>query len=194
VTVLLLPPVTGGPVPVDMVALEIAPEFVRTAAMSRWHRPRTGVRWPDGRITYGLWDGAGFVAMPGGLAVDTRPDDGLPVCGTCDGRAAGAGQIAGPDGRTLLFTPRHVQPPRWCPGSRSALYEALPGGRVGRCLVCSDMQPLRAMGGPYDGRYAIVQHPPGAALVGPCPFHRWRSLTATAGRVHCTCGRPVSTT
>lgn len=193
-TVTLLPPVTGGPVPGGVVALDTAPEFVRSRGMSRWHRPRTGVRWPGGRITYGLWDGAGYVALPGGLAVDVRPDDGLPVCGTCDGRAAGAGQIPGPPGRELVFTPRHITPPRHCPGSRTGLFEELPGGRVGRCQVCGDMQPLRAMGGPYASRYAIVQHPPGAALVDPCPFHRWRSLAATDGRVHCTCGRPASTT
>lgn len=193
-TVALLPPVTGGPVPAGMTALETAPAYVRTRGMSRWHRPRTGVRWPDGRITYGLWDGAGYVALPGGLAVDALPDDGLPVCGTCTGRAAGAGQIPSPPGRGLVFAPRHIGPPRWCPGSRTGLYEPLPGGRVARCLVCGDAHSTRAMGGPYNGRYAIVQHPPGAGLVGPCPFHRWQQLTVTAGRVHCACGRPVTTT
>lgn len=196
-TVTLFPPYTSSlPRPVADPLAE-APEFVRTAGMSRWHRPRSGVAYPDGRRHYDVWCGYGVGTSNragSALAVDVRTDD-LPVCATCDGRAVGAGQITdGPSGRVLAFTPRYQTPPRWCPGSRSyVLYEALPGGTVGRCLACGDMHPLRAMGGPYAGGYGITQHPPGAALLAPCPWHAWRQFTATAGRPHCACGQPLTT-
>lgn len=191
-TVALLPPTTGSAVDLDVVPLAEGPRFVRTRGMSRWHRPRTGVRYPHGRTVYGCWCGysvGGSDRAQAFLAVE-EPPSGEPVCGTCEGRAAGAGQDDSPTGRLLLFSPRDITPPKNCPGSRSSvLFEALPGGRAARCLACSDVHAVRAMGGPYNPRCAIVQHPPGSGLVEPCPFHRWRQLTATDGRVHCHCGR-----
>jgi hypothetical protein len=191
VTVALVPPITGSTVSLDTEALTEGPRFVRTRAMSRWHRVRSGVRYGDGRTVYSLWCTG---AVQGDfLSTDDAPAEDL-VCGLCDGKAVGAGQEPnGPDGRTLVFQPRHVTPPKNCPASRSSsLYEELPGGRVGRCLACGDHQPLRAMGGPYNPRYAIVQHPTGTALVAPCPFHRWRQLTIRNGRVLCDCGRETT--
>jgi hypothetical protein len=192
VTVALLPPVTGSTVDPDVVPLTEGPRFVRTRGMTRWHRPRTGVHYPDrDRTVYGCWCGYGIGGSEraGAFLAVEEPPAGEPVCGTCEGRAAGAGQDNSPTGRTLVFNPRHIDPPKNCPASRSSLYAELPGGRVGLCLVCGDHQPLRAMGGPYNPRYAIVQHPTGRALVEPCPFHRWRQLTARDGRVLCDCGR-----
>lgn len=195
-TVALFPPYTTSLPAGPGQPLAEAPEFVRTPGMSRWHRPRSGVAYPDGRRSYHVWCGQliGCILRAGGaLAVDVRPADDLPVCGTCDGRAAGAGQIPGPDGRRLAFTPRWQTPPRWCPGSRSGrLYAPLPGGTAGRCLACSDTHPLRAMGGPYASRTAMVQHPPGAELLPPCPWHAWRQFTATNGRPHCACGHQLT--
>ncbi len=192
-TVALLPPVTGTPgrFLVGAEALLEGPRFVRTRAMTRWHRPRTGVRYGNGRVVYSFWC-TGHVSG-GFLSCDTPPAGDL-VCGMCDGKAVGAGQEAdGPAGRELVFSPRWIDPPTTCPASRSSsLYEELPGGRAGRCLACQDVQPLRAMGGPYNPRYAIVQHPTGQALVGPCPFHRWRQLTVRNGRVVCACGRETT--
>jgi hypothetical protein len=168
---------------------------MRTTGMSRWHRPRCGV-WSAGYSRYTVWCGqlVGGLARAGAfLGVDDIPD-GLPVCGTCDGRAVGAGQeTEGPADRDLLFSPRWLTPPRHCPGSRSYTLYTPMSGRVGRCLACGDLQPLRAMGGPYNGGYGIVQHPPGPALVGPCPFHGWRFPTADHGRVVCVCGRALTT-
>lgn len=190
-TVALFPPITGSAIGLDVEPLTVGPRFVRTRAMSRWHRVRSGVRYGDGRTVYSLWCTG---AVQGDfLAVDDTPV-GETVCGLCDGKAVGAGQEPdGPEGRTLVFQPRHITPPKNCPASRSALYEELPGGRAGRCLVCSDVHPLRAMGGPYNPRYAIVQHPTGNALVAPCPFHRWRQLAVRDGRVVCDCGREATT-
>jgi hypothetical protein len=197
VTVALLPPVTSAPPDfhAGAEALTEGPRFVRTRGMSRWHRPRSGVRYPD-RTVYDLWCGyaVGGSDRAGAYITAEEPPAGDKVCATCEGRAAGAGQEpASPTGRQLLFSPRHVDPPKNCPGSRSSvLFVELPGGRAGRCLACSDVHPLRAMGGPYSSRYAITQHPPGPGLVGPCPFHRWRTLTARGGRVLCACGRGVA--
>lgn len=193
-TVALLPPITGSAVDLDVEALTEGPRFIRTRGMSRWHRPRNGTRHPNGRTVYGAWCGYGIGGSEkaGTYLAAEEPPPGEPVCATCEGRAAGAGQDDSPTGRLLLFSPRHVDPPKNCPGSRSSLYEELPGGRAGRCLACSDVHPLRAMGGPYNPRYAIVQHPPGAALIAPCPFHRWRQLTARNGRVLCDCGRETT--
>lgn len=188
-TVALLPPVTmmDARLLEGAEALAEGPRFVRTLAMSRWHRPRSGVRWANGRISYSLWC-VGHV-QGGFLSTDQLPPGDL-VCGMCDGKSVGAGQEeTGPPGRELLFQPRDITPPKNCPGSRREMFEELPGGRVGRCLACSDIYPLRAMGGPYNSRCAIVQHPPGQGLVTPCPFHRWRRLVARDGRAICSCGR-----
>ncbi|MER7815616.1 hypothetical protein [Streptomyces sp. NPDC096153] len=192
-TVPLLPPITYSLAVFDGDALTEGPRFIRTRGMSRWHRPRNGVAYANGRTVYGAWCGYGIGGSERAgeyASSDTLPP-GEPVCATCDGRAVGAGQDTGPDGRRLLYTPRTLRPPKSCPGSRKRLFEELPGGRAGRCLVCSDVHPLRAMGGPYDSRYAIVQHPPGAGLIGTCPFHAWRYPTAVDGRVACSCGRPM---
>ncbi|MGW5616228.1 hypothetical protein [Streptomyces sp. NPDC003877] len=195
--ILLLPPATSSTVSLDVEPLTEGPRFVRTRGMNRWHRPRSGVRFPErDRTVYGCWCGYGVGGSEraGAFLAADEPPAGEPVCATCEGRAAGAGQDNSPTGRPLVFNPRHITPPKTCPGSRSSrLYEPLPGGRAGRCLACGDVQPIRAMGGPYNPRAAIVQHPVGAALVPPCPFHRWRQLTARDGRVLCTCGRTVTT-
>ncbi|MFF0790405.1 hypothetical protein [Streptomyces spiralis] len=197
-TVVLLPPVTSAPAECHdgAEALTEGPRFVRTRGMSRWHRPRSGVRYSDGHTAYDLWCGYGVGGShrAGAFLTADEPAPGESVCGTCEGRAAGAGQEqASPTGRQLLFSPRHIDPPKNCPGSRSSeLFEELPGGRAGRCLACRDVHPLRAMGGPYNSRYAITQHPPGPGLVGPCPFHRWRQLIARDGRAVCACGREVA--
>ncbi|MFD5057404.1 hypothetical protein [Streptomyces sp. NPDC058394] len=194
-SVALLPPISYGAGRVDADPLAEGPRFVRTGGMSRWHRPRSGVRYADDRTVYAVWCGQSVgglhLARPM-LTAETVPPGEL-VCATCDGRAVGAGQETdGPVGRQLTFGPRSLTPPRHCPGSRSGLYEPLPGGTTGRCLACGDTHPTRAMGGPYASRYAIVQHTPGARLFTPCPFHRWRHPTAAGGRLACACGRPLA--
>ncbi|MFB7081243.1 hypothetical protein [Streptomyces sp. NPDC056308] len=179
-----MPPTTSSLHQIDAHPLETAPPLLRTHAMSYWHRPRSGLKYPSGCITLALWC-TGYVSGDY-LSADEAPAD-EPVCGTCDGRAAGAGQIPGPDGRRLVFAPRDAQPLRNCPGSRTALYEEQTGGRVGRCRVCGAYDSIRAVGGPCNSRAAIVQHEPGPALIEPCPFHRWKYLVAVGQDVACAC-------
>jgi hypothetical protein len=193
-TVRLLPPTSssiGLPGP-DAEPLADGPRYVRTERMTRWHRVRSGVRYGSGRTVYQLWC-TGAVFDDRFLSREKLPA-GATVCGPCDGRAVGSGQEpAGPAGRTLTYAPRDIASPSVCPGSRvERLTQAIPPGTVGRCLACLDLHPVRAMGGPYNPRAAIVQHPPGGALVEPCPFHRWRYLEATPeGGLRCTCGRDL---
>ncbi|MEU9703027.1 hypothetical protein [Streptomyces sp. NPDC047981] len=193
-TVPLLPPTTGSTVALNVEALTTGPRFLRTRSMSRWHRPRSGTRHGN-RDCYSAWCGYGIGSSDRAPALTAEEiPDGELVCATCEGRAIGAGQEQqNPDGRQLVFGPRELQPPKTCPGSRRALYAPLPGGTTARCLICSDIHPVRAMGGPYNPRTAITQHPPGPGLVQPCPFHRWRQPTVTNNTVHCTCGRPMPT-
>jgi hypothetical protein len=113
------------------------------------------------------------------------------VCGTCEGRALGAGQDELPAGMPALrFDPRWIDPPTRCPGSQSPMFQEL-APRVGRCLVCGQLQPLRGYGGsPWYGcaGYGPAKHPPGPDLVDPCPWHAWRALTlAEDGSVRCGC-------
>ncbi|MFB7043454.1 hypothetical protein [Streptomyces sp. NPDC056294] len=197
--VALVPPITYGIGHIDAEPLTVGPRYVRTGGMSRWHRPRAGIRWPDGRVVYTVWCGqqvGGLRAARPMVTAEAVPD-GLPVCGTCEGRAVGAGQDEQPTDRPpLLFGPRGLVPPRHCPGSRMDLYAPLPGGTTGRCLACQDTHPIRAMGGPYASRTGIVQHPPGAALFEPCPYHRWRHPRRAApggDLLACMCGRPLTT-
>lgn len=196
--VTLLPPISYSlAAHLGEQALAEGPRFVRTGGMSRWHRPRSGVLMADGRTIYTVWCGQQVGGLSRAAAMQTAetvPDD-LPVCATCDGRAVGAGQESdGPANRRLLYGPRTLTPPRWCPGSRTDLHEVLPGGTVGRCLACRDTHPIRAMGCSYASRAAIVQHPPGEALFAPCAFHRWRHPARTAeGHLACACGRPLTT-
>jgi hypothetical protein len=188
-TVVLLPPTTGSVVSLDVEALAVGPRFLRTRTMSRWHRPRSGSQHGN-RACYTAWCGytIGSSTRAPALTTDEIPDGEL-VCATCEGRAIGAGQEQQNPGRRLVFRPRELQRPKHCPGSRSSLYTALSGGTTGQCLACADTHPLRAMGGPYASRYAIVQHPPGAGLIAPCPFHRWRQLVRDNDGVRCSCGR-----
>jgi len=195
-SVALLPPVTssGGEWRGEM-PLTRARRYLRGPGNSRWHRVRSGRQWPDGRVSLDYWcgpfatDGPGVDKM---LYRDAVPSDD-PVCGTCVGRALGAGQDEAPtDLPNLVFSPRWQEPPRYCPGSRSrTLWTPVSGHNVGRCLACDDLVAIRAIGRGYNawGGGPVI-HVPGANLVDPCPFHAWRRIVARDGRPVCGCGWP----
>lgn len=192
-TVTLLPPFTYSCGRTNATALATGPRFVRTRTMSRWHRTRSGVLY-DGRRSFHTWCGQlVFDSEPrrnrgGFLGRDRDPVDGLPVCGTCEGRALGAGHDRNDGPRDLLFSP-HPRRPRWCPGSNRPLYAGHedPRGwpRVGTCLVCGAVERVRASSHSYGGHtVGLTRHEP-LALIDPCPFHGWRHLTARGGVAVC---------
>ncbi|WBB94260.1 hypothetical protein [Verrucosispora sp. WMMC514] len=192
--VALLPPVTGGShrFP-DAVPLTEGPRFVRGPRSGRWHRPRAAVRYP-GRLVWALWCGPHLfdTEQVPVLRSDETPADG-PVCGTCVGRALGAGQDETPTGLgELVFSPRWQEPPRRCPGSRAWDMFDRPDtahGSVGACLACGDLVAVRSMGGPWNPYAAPIEHVPGPGLVSACPFHAWQHIRRRPdGRAGCVCG------
>lgn len=200
--VALLPPTTssGGDWR-GQTPLTTAPRYLRGRGNSRWHRVRSAVAYPprqsgDGWTCYAYW--CGQHVTDGGKSgplwlVDDVPA-GEPVCGTCVGRALGAGQDETPSGLPpLRFDPRWRTPPAVCPGSNkqdllAPLDDRL---RVGRCLVCGVTERVHALGRGYNAYgYGLVKHAPGAELVEPCPFHAWSQLRGVKGRAVCGCGWP----
>ena len=164
--------------------LTTGPRYVRTPGGSRWHRPRHGVH-RNGGDSYGLWCGQ-YARHEELLAVDQLPA-GEPLCGTCQGRATGAGQDTWPgSANPLIFSPMRLTPPKHCPGSRTTWCEEL-AWNVGKCLACGVVSPMRSSGGPYNSRWGLTNHPPGPDLVPGCPFHAWRELGVVDGRVRCLC-------
>lgn len=193
--VALLPPVSRsmgreqGAVP-----LTAGPRYVRGPGNSRWHRVRAGVRRPS-RTTWTLWCGPYLSerADVEALQVDEVPADEL-VCGTCVGRALGAGQDDVPAGMPdLVFSPRWLSAPKWCPGSRRYDLIGEPSvpahGSIGLCLACGDLVAVRSMGSRWCPTYGLVQHPPGVGLLDGCPFHAWQYVgLRPSGQAGCSCG------
>lgn len=86
--------------PVHLFELTAAPPLIRTPRMNRWHRPRRGYfhssvgRSFDTWCHYALTDLRGRRSGRGPqliFADHLSGDTDLPVCGTCEGRAVGAG-------------------------------------------------------------------------------------------------------
>jgi hypothetical protein len=193
--VALLPPLTRGcGRDRDALPLNSGPRYVRGPGNSRWHRARAGVRRPA-RTSWILWCGPFISDRPDAPAwqVDEVPA-GHKVCGTCVGRALGAGQDDAPAGMPeLVFEPRWLAPPRWCPGSRSHNLIGAPPqpaqGSVGVCLACGDLVAVRAMGPRWSPTAALIQHPPGTGLLAGCPFHGWQYIgLRRSGQAGCSCG------
>jgi hypothetical protein len=183
----------GRWVPVERFA-----PLVRTKAMGRWHRPRSGERRvdPDGAlqaVSLQLWCGQ-CVRMPA-LTADEVPD-GEKLCGTCEGRAVGAGYpaIAGEPAMPLLHQPVSSRPPPpICPAVRRRLVPTPPPGKwpaTVACPACGELVRIRAYGsGSSGGGVTLQRHPPGAGLMAPCPFHRWDQLVLRDQRAVCSCAR-----
>jgi hypothetical protein len=194
--------------------LEQGPPFARMGAGSnRWHRIRSAyVSGMHGRTICILWCGPhASVGHVPHLRANTRPSitspvfptgDGLPLCGTCEGRYLGAH----PEVPELRFDPRKHTTPQWCPGwggrqswssinayveIKNPTPEQLAVGRFPAfCLVCASVVPLRGGGGPYRGWWGLTRHAPGPDLIPPCGMHGWRQLTVHEGRVICRCDAP----
>lgn len=186
------PPLHSGP-PLPWIAtpkvLRTGPRWIRQT--TRWHRIRSGVvhQGPTFHTSMHAW--CGQVIFPKGkAATDELPTDGAPLCGTCEGRAAGAGHPSplGADVE-LRFDPDRLTPPRWCPGGAPYgparhLAEAA-GHRLVRCGACGDL--VREKSYRYGGGVQAAQHEPGPDLVPGCPMHAWRHLVRTVEGVACQC-------
>jgi hypothetical protein len=185
VTVQLLPnyhrgsDLVGNPL-WDAEPLTDGPAYVRSRNASRWHRPRSGCRWPDGRVIYNYWCGSNF----GTLGIEEIPP-GDALCGTCEGRFA-----AQDPGSTWTFTPMSHLPPALCPASRSGMWFPT-GYRWGpfSCLVCGEPVKARSVSRYYSGA-AVSVHKPGPGLVEPCPKHGWYSIVRVGDQPVCRCQVP----
>lgn len=181
----------------DRTALTAAPMFGRNRKMSRWHIPRTGTVYANGRIVYGVWCSASYLTVGKSLMVDEIPsDDTTPICGTCVGRAVGAGHslpiVSVEHEGGLVFEPRYIRTPRVCPGSKLTAWHHV-NDRIGRCFVCGEYETISGGSRGY-GWIAphLRMHAPADGLVKPCPFHAWDRITAE-GR--CSCGHePIEVT
>lgn len=173
------------------VPLTTGPRYARSRGMSRWHRVRSAIRHDPETVHYAFWCGAGGRDL---ATVDEHPSAD-PVCGTCVGRALGAGQDPVPaDMPRLRFDPRWMTPPARCPGSGDdELYVEL-APSVGRCVACGQLVPLRCHGGPYRGGYGPTSHEPGDGLLEACPWHGWSWVVRVAAEIAgCGCGWPGET-
>lgn len=196
----LEPPYTRGSGLMNCEPILEGPLLARTRQATRWHRIKSGLRFPDGRVCWTYWCGSGA----GGGKMATRsdlPTDGLPICGPCEGKALGAGYngtvavIAGES--LLLFEPESqskYRTPQRCPGTSRASMVIMLGAeyspRVIRCGACGLIVPIGSWRG---SRYN--PEPPGPAqhkplhLPEPCPFHAWDDLVLVDGKAQCRCGR-----
>lgn len=205
--VALLPPTTSsGGSWSGQLPLNEAPRYVRGRGNSRWHRVRCAVTYPPmhgfgERTIYTYWcgpSGTDGTEKYGPLWLVDDVPAGEPVCGTCVGRALGAGQDDTPAGLPpLLFSPRWRTPPTVCPGSnKQNLMVALnPQITVGLCLACGSVERVHALGRGYSAYgYGLIKHAPSSDIVEPCPFHAWSQMVARDGRAACRCGWPGETT
>lgn len=189
----------GGHIDRHTLPLSRGPRLVRTRTMSRWHRPRSGTfhgRPHTGSpfTTLTLWCGQSVARLADALAATAVPAD-EPLCGTCEGRAIGAGHppIAVDLRSALLFEPVSARPaPPVCPAVRRRLvptYRATRWPVIVTCPACAEPTRVRvSTRSPYDSDLVLESHPPGPGLVDPCPFHRWDRLVLRGGAPVASCG------
>ena len=176
-TVTYLPPVglvhasVGASLEVETVTS--GPAYCRTRSSTRWHLIRSAIDrlTAHGEIRRTVQDWCGAFAGRDPLMVDEIPD-GEPTCGTCYGRREGHD----PERPDLLFTPRLLQRPKVCPGSRSTFYAKTDVYNRATCLVCGDIVKMRGYGGWYGGKWGPQFHAPGPGLIEGCEYHGWKEL------------------
>jgi len=196
-------PLYSGPAKRTIRVTKMAP-FVATKAMTRSHRPRHARiyvyenpkvrdRWHQTRLSVDLWCGQ-IARNP---TLHSVPMDGLPLCGTCEGRAVGAGYptteelINGDADLTrypLLFSPRQdFAPPGRCPNLDC---DDVPGTGSYCCVVCGHLGRW-AQGNGYCTANHMAHHKPADGMCPPCPNHAWNELKwhPRSRWLACKCGR-----
>lgn len=192
----------------DQEPVLLGPLLARSRTSSRWHRPRSGVMYTkqNNRISYQYWCGTTLTGgarggRPGGiLGIDSMPDDGLPICGPCEGKAMGAGYAgvaAVIETGSLIFEPEsqtRFRRPSTCPGYGLASMvrpTEIAGHKICICGACGLVVPIktkgRGRGYSYDAWDAPAPHPPGPDLIDPCVFHAWDQLVFTDQGAECRC-------
>lgn len=195
----LEPPYGRGACLRDVLPVRRGPRLARTRGMGRWHRPRSGIQFTrasgGARVCFQFW--CGQSGQGADILTASEVPVGEPLCGTCEGRAVGAGHPPiGVELRVaLLFEPVSSKPPPpVCPATKPRAYVddrwlRLVHSSVFACPACGVPTRLRAAGGPYDSHVKIEGHQPGPDLLDPCPFHRWDSIVVRAdGTAGCSCG------
>lgn len=199
----------------DLDPLLTGPAYITTDQCGRWHRTRSGVRVTPPACfrdrapwdAWHAWCSQSFHSTRPGFTGAATPTDDRPVCGACEGRAIGAGagtRAVDTDGAALIYRPWRLDPPRWCPGSGAAGLPD-PGDpddwrrRKTTCVVCGEVEPIRALGGPYTPYDGLRKHEPGPGLVLGCPLHAWNALIQVVGGPHdqtvmCLCEATPGTT
>lgn len=178
-------------------ALTEGPVLVRGLGQTRWHRPRSGVILPRHDIpTWHLWCGQTLAAFGERFETDHLPEDGLPVCGPCEGRAVGAGQdgtvTTSPEG-ALRFVPesRTRFAPAKCPASRGWAFvtdASVPSEwRIARCGLCGLHVTVSSTHRGYNPGPAVLREHAPHQLPDPCPFHAWDQMTLVNGAPVCRC-------
>jgi hypothetical protein len=164
--------------------LDSAPMLCRSREARRWHRPRSGKVWQrDGRVSLLYWCGA---SSAGPYLFAAELPDGDQSCGTCEGRAVGAGFPSSvfPDA-AVLFQPRTGTPALCGAGHWEALNP--PRGSIGRCRWCGAVE--RIVGGSRGYGWTPVRMAPHAplALFAPCHDHGYLSIVDVDGQLVCRC-------
>lgn len=177
----------------DMLPVLRGPRLVRGSRSGRWHRPRSAIHFiSQGRTSFQLW--CGQHASSTDVITGTEVPDGDPLCGTCEGRAIGAGHP--PIGVELLaalvFEPAsRFRRPAVCPAASmfisDQLARSVPWRASFPCPACEDHTKLRGAGGWSNPHVKIAGHPPVGQLVDPCPFHGWDRLTMRPDHVRAVC-------
>lgn len=125
-----------------------------------WHKPRSAMMWPGGRISVDFWCGAMRTHASVFSMTDVEPSENK--CGTCVGRYEGHVRDRG-----LIFAPESAWAlPIWCPG----------GDHAGYCQSCGAKSHWHY----HWARGATeAKHHPERDLVNrvrPCYRHGWKDV------------------
>lgn len=174
---------------IPATVLTVHPAYVLSGGATMWHVVRAAYMTEYNKIVHFYCGQHQRTRIINGLVADwletDNPASDDPVCGTCVGRAVGAGrklprlEVVGDP--SLQFTPRGRKPNVWCPGTRLSASWGLEYGDRMTCPICGveDLRVGLAGTSPWysSGWVQIRAHRTGVNIVDPCPFHGWKNMT-----------------